>query len=218
MFQSRGGGSLPSLIRGLRAAQQEGTEDEFLSACLQQIKEDLLPPSPPAGARGGAGGSFSIVSRTPSPSARSTALLKLVYLQMLGFDVGFATFAVIEGMTVQSFTLKRPAYAAAALAFARPALPGGGRRELTWKAGGGGERGEEREEAEEQVAKNFAEEKSQQQQALSLLTTNLFKKDFNSKETHETSKEKPTTGRGRERPMHGECKRARQPVWGRETS
>ncbi|CBZ54945.1 putative adaptin [Neospora caninum Liverpool] len=161
--------SLPSLIRGFRAAQQEGTEDEYLSLCLQQIKEELTP-TPGASSQS----LSSLLGRSPSASARSSALLKLTYLQMLGFDIGFATFSVVEGMSVQSFSLKRPAYAACALAFALP-LASRAKAEGEHDAENGRDR------------KNLAEEKQQQQQALSLLTTNLFKKDFTSKETHETS-------------------------------
>ncbi|PFH33900.1 hypothetical protein BESB_070520 [Besnoitia besnoiti] len=169
MFNSRT--SLPSLIRGLRAAQQEGTEEEYLSQCLQQIKEDLLP-----GSASSSQAISSILGRTPpTASERSTALMKLIYLQMLGFDTGFATFAIVQGMSVQSFTLKRPAYAACALAFARPLA-----RASETDASEGGE------QPRREGRRNLAEEKQQQQQALSLLTTNLFKKDFNSKETHET--------------------------------
>ncbi|KYF47442.1 adaptin n terminal region domain-containing protein [Toxoplasma gondii ARI] len=180
MFQSRT--SLPSLIRGLRAAQQEGNDDEFLSASLQQIKEELVSASSPASQS-----LSSLLGRAPSASVRSTALLKLAYLQMLGVDLGFATFSVVEAMSVQSFTLKRPAYFACALAFASPLSATSLRaRENDACA---------REEAQDgrqlsgsgAEGRNLADEKQKQQQALSLLTTNLFKKDFNSKETHETS-------------------------------
>ncbi|RQX72306.1 adaptin n terminal region domain-containing protein, partial [Toxoplasma gondii CAST] len=179
MFQSRT--SLPSLIRGLRAAQQEGNDDEFLSASLQQIKEELVSASSPASQS-----LSSLLGRAPSASVRSTALLKLAYLQMLGVDLGFATFSVVEAMSVQSFTLKRPAYFACALAFASPLSATSLRaRENDACA---------REEAQDgrqlsgsgAEGRNLADEKQKQQQALSLLTTNLFKKDFNSKETHET--------------------------------
>ncbi|KEP62807.1 UNVERIFIED_CONTAM: adaptin n terminal region domain-containing protein [Hammondia hammondi] len=180
MFQSRM--SLPSLIRGLRAAQQEGNEDEFLSASLQQIREELVPASSPASQS-----LSSLLGRAPSASVRSTALLKLTYLQMLGVDLGFATFSVVEGMSVQSFTLKRPAYFACALAFASPlSSPSLRARESDACARDEGPHGRQLVGPGEE-GRNLADDKQQQQQALSLLTTNLFKKDFNSKETHETS-------------------------------
>ncbi|KAL8432822.1 hypothetical protein ACSSS7_004322 [Eimeria intestinalis] len=155
---SRGGGSLQALIKGLRSAQQQQQEAEFVASSLQQVKNELSAAS-------GSGSSSS--GSNAAAAARSLALQKLLYLQMLGVDVSFAAFSIIEGMAAHKYSLKRPAYAAAAIAFA---------------AGS----------AAAATAADSAKSKQQQQQQqwplaeLSLLTINLFKKDLASRQMFET--------------------------------
>ncbi|CAE7456445.1 Ap3d1 [Symbiodinium natans] len=50
-------------------------------------------------------------------ATKSMAVLKLAYLNMLGYDMGWATFAVVEVMSTNRFATKRPGYLASSIAF-----------------------------------------------------------------------------------------------------
>ncbi|XP_026194154.1 uncharacterized protein LOC34617453 [Cyclospora cayetanensis] len=91
---------------------------------------------------------------------------------MLGVDLSFAAFSIIEGMAAHKYSLKRPAYAAASIAFA-----------------GGGVAPPALEDAISNGKSKQQQQKQQQQwplAELSLLTINLFKKDLSSSQMFET--------------------------------
>ncbi|CEL99404.1 unnamed protein product [Vitrella brassicaformis CCMP3155] len=117
MFSTK---SLHNLVRGLRAAK--GDESQYISQCVEECKRE---------------------ARSKNLQVKSTAVLKLAYLQMLNYDMSWACFAVVEVMSHSKYTVKRPAYLACSIVF-------------------------------------------DDDTDVSLLTTNLFKKDLTSKEQFET--------------------------------
>jgi hypothetical protein len=55
--------------------------------------------------------------RQDNLSVKSNAIAKLTYLQMLGYDISWAGFNIIEVMSSSKFTLKRIGYLAASQSF-----------------------------------------------------------------------------------------------------
>lgn len=86
--------NLTDLIRGLR--NNKNNEASFIAQCIDEIKEEL---------------------RIPNVNAKANAVAKLTYLQMLGYDISWAAFNIIEVMSSDRFTHKRIGYLAASQSF-----------------------------------------------------------------------------------------------------
>ena len=106
--------SLADLVRGLRANKKN--EEQYINKCIQQIKDEL---------------------KLQNKKAKMVAIQKLTYvgffflksifylvvlmfvvqLHMLGYDISWASFNMIEVMSQPSFTAKRIGYLAASQTF-----------------------------------------------------------------------------------------------------
>ncbi|KAL3270684.1 hypothetical protein HHI36_021212 [Cryptolaemus montrouzieri] len=86
--------SLTDLVRGIRNNKEN--EAKYISQCMEDIKLEL---------------------RQDNLSVKSNAIAKLTYLQMLGYDISWAGFNIIEVMSSSKFTLKRIGYLAASQSF-----------------------------------------------------------------------------------------------------
>ena len=82
--------SLYDLIRGMR--NHKGNEREYIQSCLKECRSEI---------------------RTQDLDLKATALLKLIYLEMFGHDMSWASFHVLEVMSSQKFLQKRVGYLAA---------------------------------------------------------------------------------------------------------
>ena len=82
------------LVRGIR--NSKGDESAFVNEAVQEIKEEL---------------------KDPSLTVKSIAIEKLTYLQMLGYDMNWAAFQVIEVMSCPKFSQKRIGYLACSQSF-----------------------------------------------------------------------------------------------------
>ncbi|GFR07583.1 AP-3 complex subunit delta-1, partial [Trichonephila clavata] len=71
-------------------------QTKYIAQCIEEIKEEL---------------------RQENISVKSNAVAKLTYLQMLGYDISWAAFNVIEVMSSTKFTFKRIGYLAASQSF-----------------------------------------------------------------------------------------------------
>eukprot|EP00123_Amoebidium_parasiticum_P017258 comp23772_c0_seq1/m.41199 comp23772_c0_seq1/g.41199 ORF comp23772_c0_seq1/g.41199 comp23772_c0_seq1/m.41199 type:complete len:1254 (-) comp23772_c0_seq1:650-4411(-) len=86
--------SLNDLIRGLRA--NKGNEAQFLAESVAEIREEL---------------------KSDSATSKATAVSKLTYLHMLGYDVSFGAFKIVEVMSQAKYSHKRVGYLAASQIF-----------------------------------------------------------------------------------------------------
>ncbi|TGZ70822.1 hypothetical protein CRM22_002977 [Opisthorchis felineus] len=86
--------NMQDLVRGIR--NHKNDEVKYISECLEEIKNELKQ------------GSF--------PS-KSNAVSKLIYLQMLGYDISWAMFNTVEVMSSPKFTFKRIGYLSASQSF-----------------------------------------------------------------------------------------------------
>lgn len=86
--------NLGDLVRGIRNHKED--EAKYIAQCLEEIKQEL---------------------RQQNLSVKTNAVAKLTYLQMLGYDVSWAGFNVIEVMSSTRFTEKRIGYLAASQTF-----------------------------------------------------------------------------------------------------
>jgi len=86
--------SLYDLIRGLR--NHKGNEKEYIQNCLKECRTEI---------------------RGQDMDVKATALLKLVYLEMVGHDMSWASFHVLEVMSSQKYHQKRVGYLAAVQSF-----------------------------------------------------------------------------------------------------
>ncbi|KAK4242516.1 adaptin N terminal region-domain-containing protein [Achaetomium macrosporum] len=86
--------SLYDLIRGLR--NHKGNEKEYIQNCLKECRSEI---------------------RSQDMDVKATALLKLVYLEMVGHDMSWASFHVLEVMASQKYHQKRVGYLAAVQSF-----------------------------------------------------------------------------------------------------
>ncbi|CAG0918502.1 unnamed protein product [Notodromas monacha] len=86
--------NLNDLVRGIRNHKEN--EGKYIGTCLEEIKEEL---------------------RSDSIAVKANAVAKLTYLQMLGYDISWAAFNVIEVMSSTKFTFKRVGYLAASQCF-----------------------------------------------------------------------------------------------------
>lgn len=82
------------LIRGLRA--HKGNEREYIQSSLKECRKEI---------------------RGQDMDQKATALLKLVYLEMFGHDMSWASFNVLEVMSSPKYLQKRVGYLAAVQSF-----------------------------------------------------------------------------------------------------
>ncbi|KAI0119210.1 Adaptor protein complex AP-3 delta subunit [Daldinia grandis] len=86
--------SLYDLIRGLR--NHKGNEKEYIQNCLKECRSEI---------------------RGQDLDLKATALLKLVYLEMFGHDMSWASFNVLEVMASSKYHQKRVGYLGAIQSF-----------------------------------------------------------------------------------------------------
>uniref|UniRef100_A0A7E4V9H3 AP-3 complex subunit delta n=1 Tax=Panagrellus redivivus TaxID=6233 RepID=A0A7E4V9H3_PANRE len=86
--------NLTDLIRGIRNNKEN--EAKYIAACMEEIKAEL---------------------RQESSFVKANAVEKLAYLQMLGYDISWAAFNIIEVMASTRFNEKRIGYMAATQCF-----------------------------------------------------------------------------------------------------
>ncbi|XP_047122468.1 AP-3 complex subunit delta-1 isoform X2 [Hydra vulgaris] len=86
--------NLNDFVRGLR--NNKNNESKYITECLDEIKQEL---------------------RQENIALKANAVLKLSYIQMLGYDITWAAFNMIEVMSSQKFTHKRIAYMTASQSF-----------------------------------------------------------------------------------------------------
>ena len=88
--------SLTDIVKGIRATKRD--TGLFISACIAEIKTEIS---------------------STDPKVKATALQKLTFLQMMGYDMSFASFATIEVMSNVRFAHKRVGYLAASQGFSQ---------------------------------------------------------------------------------------------------
>jgi len=86
--------SLLDLIRGLR--HHKGNEKAYIQNCLKECRSEI---------------------RSQDMDVKATALLKLIYLEMVGHDMSWASFHVLEVMSSQKSHQKRVGYLGAVQSF-----------------------------------------------------------------------------------------------------
>eukprot|EP01084_Bolivina_argentea_P017444 32578_1 len=86
--------NLLDLVKGLRS--HKTSESEYINQCLSEIKDEV---------------------KSIDKDTKAAAISKLTYLYMLGYDISFAHFNVVEVMSQPSFSHRRIAYLAASLSF-----------------------------------------------------------------------------------------------------
>ncbi|KAF2280722.1 AP-3 complex subunit delta [Westerdykella ornata] len=88
--------SLYDLIRGLR--NHKGSEKEYIAESIKECRKEI---------------------RSNDMDLKSTALMKLTYLEMFGYDMSWASFNVLEVMSSPKYRHKRTGYLAAVQSFRR---------------------------------------------------------------------------------------------------
>ncbi|CAH0722583.1 unnamed protein product, partial [Brenthis ino] len=86
--------NLTDLVRGIR--NNKDNEAKYIAQCMEEIKLEL---------------------RQDNIGVKANAVAKLTYLQMLGYDISWAIFNIIEVMSSNKFTFKRIGYLAASQSF-----------------------------------------------------------------------------------------------------
>jgi AP-3 complex subunit delta-1 len=86
--------SLVDLIRGLRS--HKGSENEYIQGALRECRTEI---------------------RSQDMDVKATALLKLIYLEMFGHDMSWASFNVLEVMSSNKHMQKRVGYLGAVQSF-----------------------------------------------------------------------------------------------------
>lgn len=86
--------SLFDLIKGLRS--HKGAEDEYIQNSLRECKAEI---------------------KSQDIDKKATALLKLIYLEMFGYDMSWASFHVLEVMSSAKYLQKRVGYLGAVQSF-----------------------------------------------------------------------------------------------------
>ncbi|XP_063056686.1 AP-3 complex subunit delta-1 isoform X6 [Engraulis encrasicolus] len=86
--------NLQDLVRGIRNHKDD--EAKYISTCIDEIKQEL---------------------KQDNIAVKANAVCKLTYLQMLGYDVSWAAFNIVEVMSSSKFTFKRIGYLAASQCF-----------------------------------------------------------------------------------------------------
>jgi len=82
--------SLQDVIKGIRAHKRDS--GVFISQLIADIKVEL---------------------KATDPFVKAEAIRKLTYLQMLGYNISWASFAIVEVMSQPRFVHKRIGYLAA---------------------------------------------------------------------------------------------------------
>lgn len=104
--------SLYDLIRGLR--NHKGNEGEYIQNNIKECKEEIrsqdMGESTLFLAIGFQAGSYLSDKKT-------TALLKLIYLEMFGYDMSWASFHILEVMSSGKYLQKRVGYLGAVQSF-----------------------------------------------------------------------------------------------------
>ncbi|KPP61168.1 AP-3 complex subunit delta-1-like [Scleropages formosus] len=75
---------------------EEGEPAKYISSCIDEIKQEL---------------------KQDNIAVKANAVCKLTYLQMLGYDISWAAFNIVEVMSSSKFTYKRIGYLAASQCF-----------------------------------------------------------------------------------------------------
>ncbi|XP_048415761.1 AP-3 complex subunit delta-1 isoform X1 [Stegostoma tigrinum] len=86
--------NLQDLVRGIRNHKED--EAKYISQCIDEIKQEL---------------------KQDNIAVKANAVIKLAYLQMLGYDISWAAFNIIEVMSSSKFTFKRIGYLTASQCF-----------------------------------------------------------------------------------------------------
>eukprot|EP00062_Callorhinchus_milii_P013505 gi/632961682/ref/XP_007896896.1/ PREDICTED: AP-3 complex subunit delta-1 [Callorhinchus milii] len=86
--------NLQDLVRGIRNHKED--EAKYISQGIDEIKQEL---------------------KQDNIAVKANAVIKLAYLQMLGYDISWAAFNIIEVMSSSKFTFKRIGYLAASQCF-----------------------------------------------------------------------------------------------------
>jgi len=86
--------NLTDLVRGIRNSKEN--EAKYIAQCMEEIKQEL---------------------RQENIAVKATAVAKLTYLQMLGYDISWAGFNIIEVMSSSKFTYKRIGYLSSSQSF-----------------------------------------------------------------------------------------------------
>ncbi|XP_037919686.1 AP-3 complex subunit delta isoform X3 [Hermetia illucens] len=86
--------NLTDLVRGIR--NNKDNEAKYIAQCIEEIKQEL---------------------RQDNINVKCNAVAKLTYIQMLGYDISWAGFNIIEVMSSSKFTCKRVGYLAASQCF-----------------------------------------------------------------------------------------------------
>ncbi|KAI9296535.1 Adaptor protein complex AP-3 delta subunit [Neoconidiobolus thromboides FSU 785] len=86
--------SLNDLIKGIRAHKKN--EKEYILKCIEEIRKEL---------------------KTDDMDYKAAAISKLAYLQMFGYDYGWASFHVVEVISSPNLTYKRIGYLAGTQSF-----------------------------------------------------------------------------------------------------
>lgn len=87
---------LQDLIRGLRSDAAKQNEARFISQVVEEIRKEIA---------------------TSDMDLKGGAVCKLTYLEMLGYDMSWASFHVVEVMSSPHFHIKCGGYLAAAQSF-----------------------------------------------------------------------------------------------------
>ena len=86
--------TLPDIVKGIRASKRDTAL--YISSCIAEIKSEI---------------------NSTDPHTKANALQKLTFLQMMGYNMSYASFATIEVMSSPRFAFKRIGYLAASQAF-----------------------------------------------------------------------------------------------------
>src|SRR4051794_10763759 len=86
--------TLSDMVRGIRSHKKD--EAQYISQCIQEIKDEL---------------------KSPKMEIKTVAVQKVSYLKMIGYDMSWAAFPVVEVMASNKFTTKRVGYLAASSFF-----------------------------------------------------------------------------------------------------
>jgi AP-3 complex subunit delta-1 len=86
--------TLTDLVKGIRASKRDTAL--YISSCIAEIKSEI---------------------NSTDPHTKANALQKLTFLQMMGYNMSYASFATIEVMSNTRFAFKRIGYLAASQAF-----------------------------------------------------------------------------------------------------
>ncbi|OLL25522.1 AP-3 complex subunit delta [Neolecta irregularis DAH-3] len=87
--------SLNSLIKGFRACK-DGGNTEYIVSAIAQCRNEV---------------------KSQDPDIKATAILKLVWLEMMGYDLSWASFHIVEVMSSPKYLQKRIGYLAAVQSF-----------------------------------------------------------------------------------------------------